>query len=523
MQMREARRVVIVGVGFGGLNCARQLARRKDLSITLIDRRNYHLFQPLLYQVAMAGLSPADIASPIRGLFSSRRNVHVVQGEVEAVVPDSRQVLSTAGSYDYDYLVLATGAQHAYFGHDEWEDFAPGLKTLEQATEIRRRVLSALERAECERDVARRRALLTFVVVGGGPTGVELAGAIGEMTRFTLAKDFRNIDPKLTRIVLIEAGPRILPSFDPELSSRATSELERLGVQLWTNSAVTNINADGVFVGLEHLASATVLWAAGVQASPLGACLGASLDRQGRVQVKEDLSVPGYPEVLVIGDQAHFQAPNMDRPLPGVASVAIQQGRHVAENICADLDGRNRAPFRYRDKGQMATIGRRRAVMQRRGFRSAGMLAWVLWLFVHIYFLSGFRNRLFVLIQWGWSYLTFARGTRLIVEKEWRFRAQRRPQEKRAQGSQPISSDHAPCPPQARRHSRAPAPPLVPLRSPSPSSPSPSPPAELVDDAGEAANGAWASALDGPEELTTAYQPSLIIGKQKAVAPKFKS
>jgi hypothetical protein len=246
------------------------------------------------------------------------------------------------------------------------------------------------------------------------------------MTRFTLARDFRNIDPKLARIVLIEAGPRILPSFDPELSSRASTELERLGVQLWTNSTVTHINADGVFVGQEHLASDSVLWAAGVQASPLGGSLGTQQDPQGRVVVRADLSVPGYPEVLVIGDQACFKAPHMDRPLPSVATVAIQQGRHAAENICADLDGYRRREFRYLDKGQMATIGRRRAVMQRGGFRSAGVFAWLLWLLVHIYFLSGFRNRLFVLIQWGWSYLTFARGTRLIVEKEWRSYAKRR-------------------------------------------------------------------------------------------------
>jgi NADH:ubiquinone reductase (H+-translocating) len=418
--MREMRRVVIVGGGFGGLNCARALQSRRDLGVTLIDRRNYHLFQPLLYQVAMAGLSPGDIASPIRGLFAASSNVHVVQAEVEAINAEARRVLTTAGAYEYDYLVLAAGAQHSYFGKDEWEDHAPGLKTLEQATEIRRRVLSAFEQAECERDQTRRRALLTFVVVGGGPTGVELAGAIGEMTRYTLARDFRNIDPKLTRIVLIEAGPRVLPSFDPQLSSRATTELERLGVQLWTNSAVTRINADGVFVGQEHLAAASVIWAAGVQASPIGKTLHGEVDRQGRVMVRADLSLPGYPEVLVIGDQSHFKAPYMERPLPGVASVAIQQGKHAARTICADLDGLRRKEFRYIDKGQMATIGRRRAVMQKGNFRSAGFFAWLVWLLVHIYFLSGFKNRLFVLIQWSWSYLTFARGTRLIVEKEWR-------------------------------------------------------------------------------------------------------
>jgi NADH dehydrogenase len=479
--MREMRRVVIVGGGFGGLNCARALQKRRDLTITLIDRRNYHLFQPLLYQVAMAGLSPGDIASPIRGLFASTSNVHVVQAEVEAVNAEARRVLTTAGAYEYDYLVLAAGAQHAYFGKDEWEDFAPGLKTLEQATEIRRRVLSALEQAECERDATRRRALLTFVVVGGGPTGVELAGAIGEMTRYTLARDFRNIDPKLTRIVLIEAGARILPSFDPQLSSRATSELERLGVQLWTNSAVTRINADGVFVGQEHLASASVIWAAGVQASPIGKTLHGELDRTGRVMVRADLSLPGYPEVLVIGDQSHFKAPYMERPLPGVASVAIQQGKHAAGTICSDLDGLRRKEFRYLDKGQMATIGRRRAVMQKGNFRSAGLFAWLVWLLVHIYFLSGFKNRLFVLMQWSWSYLTFARGTRLIVEKEWRSFAKKKeaePPPASAAAPAPAATEAAPPSKAAAESIRPPAPaPRVSEVPPPPASRIPSPPA----------------------------------------------
>ncbi len=501
--MGEMRRVVIVGGGFGGLNCARALTKRKDLSVSLIDRRNYHLFQPLLYQVAMAGLSPGDIASPIRGLFSASSNVHVVQAEVESVDTEARRVLSTAGAFDYDYLVLATGAQHAYFGHDEWEDHAPGLKTLEQATEIRRRVLSAFERAECERDQTRRRALLTFVVVGGGPTGVELAGAIGEMTRFTLARDFRNIDPKLTRIVLIEAGQRILPSFDPQLSSRATTELERLGVQLWTNSTVTCINGDGVFVGQEHLASASVIWAAGVQASPIGGSLKTELDRQGRVIVRADLSLPGYPEVLVIGDQSHFRAPYMERPLPGVASVAIQQGRHAARTVCADLDGQRRTEFQYVDKGQMATIGRRRAVMQKGGFRSAGVFAWFVWLLVHIYFLSGFRNRLFVLIQWSWSYLTFSRGTRLIVEKEWRSYSKNREQ-KVAATKAPAATEPAAVrdePESVKPPQREPGERLPPLAPPPDSGRS-----AAVPPANEPVTRTWqAPAPDQWEEPTTMY------------------
>ncbi len=414
------KRVVIVGGGFAGINCAKALGGRTDVKVALIDRRNYHLLQPLLYQVAMAGLSPCDIATPIRGLMSGYPNVHVIQGEVTRVDADARTVHSSAGAYAYDYLVLASGAQHAYFGQEHWEEHAPGLKTLEQATEIRRRVLSAFEKAECEPDADKRRAMLTFIVVGGGPTGVELAGAIGEMSRFTLARDFRNIDPKLTRIVLIEAGPRILPSFDQSLASRATRELEHLGVQLWTHSRVTRISPRGVYVGEEHVTASTVLWAAGVQASPLGRDLRVPRDPQGRVVVGADLSIPGHGELFVVGDQAHFRPEGAERPLPGVATVALQQGRHVAATILADVEGRTREPFVFRDKGQMAAIGRRRAVMQRGRFHSAGVFAWLMWLLVHIYFLSGFRNRLFVVMQWGWSYLTFARGSRLIVSREWR-------------------------------------------------------------------------------------------------------
>lgn len=414
------KRVVIIGGGFAGLNCARELGGRSDLKVSLLDRRNYHLFQPLLYQVAMAGLSPCDIATPIRGLMSGYDNVHVIHGEASAIDVSSRVVYSSAGVYGYDYLVLATGAQHAYFGQEQWEQHAPGLKTLEQATEIRRRVLSAFEQAECEPDANRRRALLTFVVVGGGPTGVELAGAIGEMSRFTLARDFRNIDPKLTRIVLVEAGPRILPAFDTSLASRATRELEQLGVQLWTHARVTRITARGVYVGEEHLGASTVLWAAGVQASQLGQDLQVPRDPQGRVLVGADLSIPGRKEVFVVGDQAHCRLEGSERALPGVATVAIQQGSFVARTIQNDLRGQPRRAFAFRDKGQMAAIGRRRAVMQRGRFRSAGVFAWLMWLLVHIYFLSGFKNRLFVLMQWSWSYLTFARGSRLIESREWR-------------------------------------------------------------------------------------------------------
>ena len=414
------KRVVIIGGGFAGINCATALGNRRDVKVALIDRRNYHLFQPLLYQVAMAGLSPCDIATPIRGLMSQFDNVHVIHGEANEIDVGSRVVMTSAGAYAYDYLVLATGAQHAYFGQEQWEQHAPGLKTLEQATEIRRRVLSAFEQAECEPDANRRRALLTFVVVGGGPTGVELAGAIGEMSRFTLARDFRNIDPTLTRIVLVEAGPRILPAFAPALASRATRELEQLGVQLWTHARVTRISPRGVYVGEEHLSASTVLWAAGVQASHLGKDLHVPRDPQGRVLVGADLSIPGRSEVFVVGDQAHCRPRDAERALPGVATVAIQQWLHVARTILSDTVGAPRQPFVFKDKGQMAAIGRRRAVMQRGRFRSAGVFAWLMWLLVHIYFLSGFKNRLFVLMQWSWSYLTFSRGSRLIESKDWR-------------------------------------------------------------------------------------------------------
>jgi NADH dehydrogenase len=409
---------VIVGSGFAGLNAAKQLARSRELEITVIDRRNYHLFQPLLYQVAMAGLSPAEIAAPIRTLLHGHPSVTVIQGEARAIDVAERRVRCDFGELPYDYAIVATGAQHAYFGNERWERFAPGLKTLEQATEIRRRVLTAFELAERESDPALRKQRLTFVIVGGGPTGVELAGAIGEMSRFTLARDFRHIDPKLTRVMLVEAGPRILPSFDAELASRAVRDLETLGVQIWVDSKVTDIDETGVQIGAERIRTATVLWAAGVRASDLGASLGAERDAQGRVKVTPELTVPGHPELFVLGDLAHAVGAD-GRPLPGVAPVALQQGRYAALAILADLDGRARAPFAYRDKGQMATIGRSRAVVQTGSLKVGGWFAWIAWLAIHIYYLSGFKNRLFVLIQWAWSYLSFARGARLIVDKHW--------------------------------------------------------------------------------------------------------
>ena len=411
-------RVVVVGGGFGGLAAARGLRKAQDVEVTLVDRRNHHLFQPLLYQVAMAGLSPAEIAAPIRSLLSTQRNTSVRLDEVRAVDTAARRVETARGAIPYDVLVLACGARHAYFGHDAWEEHAPGLKSVEEATEIRRRVLFAYEQAEMETDPVRQKMLLTFVVVGGGPTGVELAGALGEMSRFTLARDFRHIDPALARVILIEAGPRILPSFPAELARRATRDLESLGVQVWTASAVTGIDATGVDVGPERIQTATALWAAGVQASPLAKSLDAPLDRLGRVIVEPDLSVPGHPEIFAIGDMACARDPE-GRPLPGLAPVAKQQGAQVAENILRTKRGEARLPFRYRDRGQMATIGRSRAICDLRRVRFAGFPAWLAWLVVHIYFLVGFKNRLFVVLSWAWSYLTFRRGARLIVDRDW--------------------------------------------------------------------------------------------------------
>jgi NADH dehydrogenase len=431
-------RVVIVGGGFAGLTAARGLAGEPGVEVTLLDRRNHHLFQPLLYQVAMAGLSPAEIAAPIRALLRGAPNVSVRQEEAIGADLEQRILRTRADGREhehaYDYLILACGAGHAYFGRDEWEEHAPGLKTLAQAVEIRRRVLSAYERAELESDTLRQRALLTFVVVGGGPTGVELAGALGEMSRFTLARDFRNIDPALARVILIEAGPRILPSFPEKLASRAMRDLESLGVQVWTSSPVTRIDASGVEVGRERIEAATTLWAAGVEASPLGKALGLATDRVGRILVGPDLAVREHPEVFVLGDQAHVVGPH-GAPLPGLAPVAMQQGRFTARTIRDEVRARRRAEraaagappeppprraFVYRDRGQMATIGRSRAIAETGRLQFGGFLAWLIWLTVHIYFLVGFKNRLFVVLQWAWSYLSYGRGARLIVSREWR-------------------------------------------------------------------------------------------------------
>ena len=392
----------------------------KNVTITLIDRRNHHLFQPLLYQVAMAGLSPADIAAPIRNILSPHPNIRVLCSNVERVDAENQQVKTSDGDFDFDYLVLACGAMHSYFGNNQWEKHAPGLKSIEQATEIRRRVLSAFERAEVSDDADERRRQLTFVVVGGGPTGVELAGAIGEMSRFTLSRDFRNIDAKLARVILVEAGSRILPMFSEELSSRATRDLESLGVQAWTSSKVTNIDEDGVDISGERIRAATVLWAAGVKASSIGTKSGFECDRAGRIVVGKDLSITQHDRVFVAGDQCGFIDETTQRQLPGVAPVAVQQGQFIADVILRDIEGQPRGEFNYHDKGQMATIGRSRAIVETGKRRFTGLFAWLVWLLVHIYFLTGFKNRLFVVASWAWSFMTFRRGARLIIKKNWR-------------------------------------------------------------------------------------------------------
>jgi NADH dehydrogenase len=415
-----ARQVVIVGAGFAGLHAAKLLGRKgSDLEITVIDRHNYHLFQPLLYQVAMAALSPAEIAYPIRSLLNEHKNIRVLLGDVKNIDAQNRRVRGDFGELSYDYLLVATGSAHSYFGHDEWEDYAPGLKTLESATEIRRRVLESFELAERESDPEAQKALLTFAIIGGGPTGVELAGALGEISRFTLEKDFRHIDPRRTRVVLIEAGSRVLSSFHAACSARALRDLEKLGVSVWTGTRVSRVTSEGVEMGKEFLRARTVIWAAGVRPSALNSCLSSQLDPRGRVPVEKDLSLANHPEVFVAGDQALFL--QHGTALPGLAPVAMQQGRQAARNILHLARGEATEPFRYRDKGTMATIGRSRAVMQLGRLRFFGFPAWLAWLFVHIYYLIGFRNRVFVLAQWTWSYLTFSRGARLIVEKNWKM------------------------------------------------------------------------------------------------------
>jgi NADH dehydrogenase len=407
-------RVVVVGAGFGGLAAATGL-RKAPVAVTVIDKRNYHLFQPLLYQVATAALSPADIATPIRAILRGQTNAEVLLAKVANIDKERREVVLEDRRVPYDYLIVATGARHAYFGHDEWERFAPGLKKIDDATELRRRILLAFEQAEIATDEAERRRLLTFVVIGGGPTGVEMAGAIAELAKMALARDFRHIDPRQARILLIEAGPRILTAFPPKLSEKAERALSRLGVEVRTGTPVTACDEDGVQLGEERIPSRCIVWGAGVAASPAAKWLDAERDRAGRVMVEPDLTLPGHPEIFVIGDTAHA-LDGEGKPLPGVAPVAKQQGKYVAKLIQTRLADRpSPGPFRYRNLGNMATIGRRAAVADFGWLRVNGRFAWLLWGLVHIYFLIGFRNRVAVLLDWLWAYLTFQRGARLIT------------------------------------------------------------------------------------------------------------
>jgi NADH:ubiquinone reductase (H+-translocating) len=413
MDGRQPPHVVVIGGGFGGLKAARTLAKY-PVRVTLIDRRNHHLFQPLLYQVATAGLSPGEIAAPIRSILRGHRKVHVLLGEVVDIDMTNRVVKLTDAKVSYDYLVIAAGATHSYFGHNEWEPLAPGLKTIEDALEIRRRVLLAFELAERQAAEGEGQIPLNFVVVGGGPTGVELAGTLAEIARHVLAHEFVYIDPKQTRIILLEGGARVLPAYAEDLSRSAEEQLRKLGVDVRTSTMVTSIDADAVCVGETRIPAVVVLWAAGVAASSLGRKLGVPVDRAGRVVVDRDLSIPGHREVFVIGDLAAFKD-ERGNLLPGVAPVAMQEGVAVAKNIGRDLEGKERVPFRYFDKGSLATIGRAAGVAQFGKVHISGYFAWLAWLFIHIFFLIGFKNRILVMIQWAWSYLTYERGARLIT------------------------------------------------------------------------------------------------------------
>ena len=412
------QRVVIVGAGFAGLSAAKGLAKG-PFDVTVIDRYNYHLFQPLLYQVATAGLSPADIAAPIRSVLARDKSVHVVLGIVSAVDTQARHVVAEGREIPYDRLILATGARHAYFGHEEWAEAAPGIKTIDDATALRRRILLAFENAETESDPAERQRLLTFVIVGGGPTGVELAGAIVELATRALAADFRAIDPRAARVKLVEAGPRLLTSFDPDLSEKAKQALEKIGVEVLLDTPVTGCDAFGVMAGGKTIEARTLAWAAGVRASRAGKWVGAETDRAGRVKVGPDLSVPGQPDVFCLGDTALVIGAD-GKPVPGVAPAAKQQGQYVAKLLCARAAGGDLPAFRYADYGNMATIGRKAAIAQIGRVKFSGFPAWLMWSLAHVYFLIGFKNRLVVMLSWIWAYATYHRGTRLITGRSGR-------------------------------------------------------------------------------------------------------
>jgi NADH dehydrogenase len=419
---RPLPRVVIIGAGFGGLEAAKHLAG-ESVYVTVIDRTNYHLFQPLLYQVATAALSPADIAAPIRGILGQDKNMEVILAEVRSIDTAARIVQIDERAIPYDYLIVATGARHSYFGHPEWEKLAPGLKSLEDAVEIRRRILLAFEFAEKTTDPEARAAAMNFVIIGGGPTGVEMAGAIAEIARETLAKDFRHIDPSAARVILVEGDKRVLSVYPEDLSASALKQLQELGVEVITGVHATNLTEKGLEVAGKFIPCRVKIWAAGNAASAIGKTLGVPIDKAGRVIVQPDLTIPGHPEVQVIGDLANLAAKD-GKPLPGVSPVAIQEGRHAAKNILHMIEGAKPQPFYYWDKGSMATIGRNRAVADLNFIHFSGLPAWIAWLFIHILYLVGFRNRLAVLFQWAWAYLTFNKGARLITRN---FQSEQRP------------------------------------------------------------------------------------------------
>lgn len=422
MAENKVPHVVVVGGGFAGLYATQGLADA-PVRITVVDRENHHLFQPMLYQVATAALSPSDIASPIRSILRSQRNVEVMLAEVTEVRTGDKNIqLADGGSINYDYLIIATGVRHSYFGHDDWEAYAPGLKSMEDAEEIRRRVLLSFERAERETDPVKRHAHLTFVVVGGGPTGVEVAGALAEVRRYALRRDFRHIDPGEATVMLLEGGPRLLNSYPDELSERAKRELRRLGVEVRLETLVTEVTPSYVVAGGWTIPTRTVVWAAGNAASPLTKTLGVPLDRVGRVLVEPDCSIPGHPEVFVLGDVAAFPDKTYGY-LPGICPVAIQMGQYTSRTIRGDINGKPRRPFSYFDKGQLAVIGRGHAVCDIWHLHFGGMLAWLIWIFVHIFFLIGFRNRIMVMLEWAFAYFTYERGARLIT---WDWAAKRR-------------------------------------------------------------------------------------------------
>ncbi len=416
-------RVVIIGAGFGGLEAAKHLGN-KPVCVTVLDRTNYHLFQPLLYQVATAALSPADIAAPVRGILGKYENIEVLLAEAQGVDVGARVVRTADREIPYDYLIVATGSRHSYFGHSEWEKLAPGLKSLEDAVEVRRRILMAFEFAEKTQDPAARAAAMNFVIIGGGPTGVEMAGAIAEIARETLAKDFRHIDPSTARVILVEGDKRVLSGFPEDLSASALEQLEELGVEVITGTHAENLTEEGLEVAGKFIPCRVKIWAAGNTASFVGKTLGVPVDKAGRVVVQDDLTIPGHPEVQVIGDLANFTSAKDGKPLPGVSPVAIQQGRHAARNILHMVEGAKPQRFYYRDKGSMATIGRNRAVADLNIVHFSGFPAWLAWLFIHVLYLVGFRNRIAVLLQWAWAYVTFNKGARLITRN---FQAEQRP------------------------------------------------------------------------------------------------